>query len=164
MRIFNLAAFIGLVALTFSCGASNSSSDENSNTNSVDLSGTSFICDQSSDSEKMVIDESALVTVNGKNVSVAYNYVIRSKVEGEKTIYGSEIIDTKVNEVFDFNRVSDEYIFVLTTSATMNIVHNMLPSKKEYSSLLVEVREGTFLMKDSEDKKVLQVENCVLRK
>ena len=158
---FSIGVFCLSVFVLASCKKSSDSalqSTYQSNTESY-----SFYCQSVSKKDGMEIDQKAEVIVNKKNVNILYEFETNISDVGKHT--GGKLINAQVNTIFDFNRISAEYIYVATSPSTVKVSSMDKSYDENIGLLIVSINQGTLSVKeDSKDQEILNVENCAFQR
>ena len=122
-----------------------------------------FSCQSVSTKDQMEISEKAEVIVNKKSVNVLYEF--ETDITGVGKHSGSKLIDAQINTVFDFNRISAEYVYVATAPSTVKVSSMDKTYDENIGLLIVSINEGTLeIREDAKDQETIKVDNCTNQK
>jgi hypothetical protein len=119
----------------------------------------SFSCSVETKKEKANIREKAQMIVNKESINILYDFETVYEEAGKH--YGSEVIDAQINQVFDFNRMSKEYVNVATNPSVMKVATMDKNYDQNLGLLIVTLENGKLLVReDAKNETILELENC----
>ena len=124
----------------------------------------SLECKQEILEEDIKVNQSATLSINNIDLSIRKSIAGGNHTDGSKSISGWEI-DTTINKVFDFNRVSPKGVYVVTNPSTKNSRdEDKKIIKSEKIRLLVvsydSDKDNLVVREDETQKEILNITGC----
>jgi hypothetical protein len=150
-----------VLVISFASTQCKPNASETSQVNSKLSENVEISCRDSVEENGMKVDSTADIMISGEKISIKKQF--STLIENAGYHRGSEVIETTINSVFDFNRVSKERVYVVTNPSKNKITTQDKVYEKNIGLLMVSYDlEKLVVREDETQKEIISMTDCTI--